>query len=162
MAFHDPVDPLVIGRRQGKPGQFAVHQHDDPRISVARAFIHEASDHWQQCLATGLQLRPARIAHAANRFLQVGARNAQRLRNPPHREPPFRCDRSRKVRLFYSALSSASLRISISMVLRPSSRLRTRIRSSSLRPSKLCSLSSGWTLRHSHIFFVHVDFGLEE
>ncbi len=61
--------------------------------------------------------------------------------NGLHREPSLGCDKSRKFG-FFSDLANASLRISTSIVLRPSSRSRSQTRSSSRRTSELPTTGS--------------------
>ena len=79
---------------------------------------------------------PTRLGVYLQTGVQVRARDAECLRNAPHRVTSLIGEAPSKVGFFTRDRSSASLRISASMVLRPSIRSSSRTRSSRRRTSE--------------------------
>src|SRR5262249_44862211 len=112
-----------------------VHQARDAPVSVGRALVHEPTDQHQQRLVCGLAIGPMRLSGASNPLDQVRTGDRKRGSHGLHCEPSLRPfhDGSGNIGFFTRATSSASLRISTSMVLRPSKRSSSRTRRSSSR-----------------------------
>jgi len=140
----DAQHPLGIDARLAARVQCPVHQCGDAAIAVARAGIDDRADCRQQLRILGLAVGTARLGGAAQALGQVGAGHAERVGDRLHREPPVEPPQelSGEVGFFVRARSSASFRISTSMVLRPSRRSRSRTRRSNSRTRLVPTTSS--------------------
>src|SRR5215213_204906 len=145
--LQDPEHPFAVdGRFAFRPEQ-PVQEGCQAAIAIGRPLIDQPADDGQERgilrLAVGAASR--RPGWALN---QVGAGDAQCLGNSLHGVSPSRLlhEASGKIGFFARARSSASLRISASMVLRPSKRSRSRTRFSSSRILLVpTTSSSAWT-----------------
>jgi len=134
---HDPEYTLVVDGGLARPGAFPIRQSRDAAIAVGRALVDQAADELHQSVVVNFAIGAARLGRPTHLVMEMGAGHPDRLGNRLHREPSLGCDKSRKLGFFDSDFASASLRISTSIVLRPSSRSRSRTRSSSRRTSEL-------------------------
>src|SRR6516164_10248637 len=137
LLLHNAEDALMVGRWLALCGQQSVHQGGDAPIAVGGSFIDYPPDQRQEFLIGGFAVMAARCCRSVNTFMQMGSGHAKHVGNRLHREASFSGDASCKLGFFAWALVRASLRISTSMVLRPSRRSSSRTRSSSRRTSEL-------------------------
>src|SRR3954452_6234268 len=121
----------------------AVQKSPDPAIAAGRSLVDDGPD-GKEAGILGFPIRAASLGHLVAPFDQIGAGDAQRTGHGLHREPSSRSlqDTCGKVGFFWRATSMASLRISFSIVLRPSKRSRSRTRFSSSRMRDVPTTSS--------------------
>ena len=135
MNLHDPVNAFVINQSLALVTQQTVQDRRNPPIAVCGAPCNEITDQRNYRCVLRFMVAPTRLCIAFNPLDQIGARNAKRLGNRIHRKSSFSSDAESNVCFFNCDLARASFKISISMVLRPKRRSRSRTRSSSLRTS---------------------------
>src|SRR3954454_16962673 len=121
-----------------------VQESPDPAIAVGWSLVDDGPDGKYEAGILGFPIRAASLGHLVAPFDQIGAGDAQRTGHGLHREPSSRSlqDTCGKVGFFRRATSMASLRISFSIVLRPSKRSRSRTRFSSSRTRDVPTTSS--------------------
>src|ERR1700722_1993287 len=127
-----------------------VYEAPDTPIPVGWALVHQPADQRQKLIVTGLAIGPTPLGAAAHVLDQVRTGDRERVGHRLHGKPSFRSfhDGSCKLGFFTRATSRASLRISTSMVLRPSRRSSSRTRRSSSRTRLVpTTYSSAWTAR---------------
>src|SRR5216683_875691 len=142
MPPHQPIDPLGVDRGQTVGSPLALEERGDPPVPVGWSRVDEAADVGGQLKVAITVLRSAFRPHTLDALGDVRAGEAERLGDRLHREPSGSTELDSKIAFFARAKSSASLRISFSMVLRPKSRSRSRTRSSSRRNSAAGTTSS--------------------
>ena len=140
--LHQPENTFGVDRSLAGGSPLALEERGDPPIAIGRALVDQAADVGGELdvALTGLRatLRPVPFPALDD----VRSCHAQRRGDGLHGESPGRGERDSKVGFFARARSSASLRISTSMVLRPSSRSSSRTRSSSRRTAEAVTTSS--------------------
>jgi hypothetical protein len=138
--LHEPVDPLGVDGIVAGGSPLALEERANPPVSIARPAIHQAPDIGSELCVPGAGLGTALRTFAGRSLNQVGPPRASLRSVSPG---ILRRQRSRQQgRIFTRARSSASLRISTSMVLRPSRRSRSRTRYSSRRTSEAATTSA--------------------
>src|SRR5438046_3111246 len=140
--LHQPVDALGVDRGQTVGSPLALEERGDPPVPVGRARVDEPPDLGDKFKIAIADLRPTPEAGAVDALGNVRASQAERVGHRLHREPSGGTELDSKIAFFTRASSSASLRISFSIVFRPSNRSRSPTRSSSLRTSAAGTTSS--------------------
>jgi hypothetical protein len=147
MLLHQAANTLVIDPRS-VTGSLAPEERGDPSVAVGGLLIDQAADLGSEFQVTFSDLRSPPGTHALHPLGDVGAGNLQRLGNGFHRGEAakqtndFGTKLDRPIASFDRASSSASLRISTSIVFLPSSRSSSRTRSWSCRASAAGTTSS--------------------
>src|SRR5437868_7455828 len=140
--LHQPVDALGVDWGQTVGSPLALEERGDPPVPVARSRVDKAADSGCHFKIAVTGLRSAFRTRALDPLGDVRARQAERIGDLLHREPSDGTELDSKIAFFARASSNASLRISFSMVLRPSNRSRSRTRSSTRRSSAAGTTSS--------------------
>src|SRR5205823_8387100 len=140
--LHQPVDALGVDWGQTVGSPLALEERGDPPVPVGRSRVDKAADSGCHFKIAVPGLRSAFRTRALDPLGDVRARQAERIGDLLHREPSDGTELDSKIAFFARASSSASLRISFSMVLRPSNRSRSRTRSSTRRSSAAGTTSS--------------------
>ena len=105
-------------------------------LTVGRSRIDQTANHWQKRRVLRFLIAPTRLGVHLQTGVKVRARHPECLCDAPHRVASLSGEALSKVGFFARVRSSASLRISASMVLRPSRRSSSRTRSSRRRTSE--------------------------
>src|SRR5579863_7670749 len=140
--LHQSVDPLGVDGIEAGGSPLALEERGDPPVPIARPAIDQASNIGREFCVSSAVLGTALRTLIGRSLNQVGTSHFEGLSDPLYGISSGACDRDSKVGFFTRARSSASLRISTSMVLRPSRRSRSRTRSSSRRTSDAAITSS--------------------
>jgi hypothetical protein len=136
MLLHQPIDALGIDRSQTFGSPLALEERGDPPVAVSRSLIDKVADRGGQLDVAGSFLWAAPGSLAVLAFDDIRAGDAEGRADRLHRVLPGSGEGDSKIGFFARARSSASLRISTSIVLRPSRRSSSRTRSSRRRTSE--------------------------
>src|SRR5271170_7652471 len=136
MLFHQPVDALGIDRGQTVGSPLAPEERGDPPVHVSRTLVDKAADFASKLDIAGSLLWAALRPPAVPALDDIRAGHTECRADRLHRVSPRSGEGDSKIGFFARARSSASLRISTSIVLRPSRRSSSRTRASRRRTSE--------------------------
>ena len=127
--LHQPIDALGVDRSRAGGSPLALEERGDPPVAVGRALIDETPDVGGQLAIALAGLRSTSRPSLVAALDDVRPCDAQRGGDGLYGISSGSGERGSKVGFFARARSSASLKISASMVLRPSSGSSSRTRS---------------------------------
>src|SRR6516225_2300268 len=142
MLLHQPVDALSIDRGQTVEWPLALEERGDPPVPVRRTLVDKAADFASKLDIAGALLWAAPRPLAVPALDDIRAGHTECRADYLHRVSPGSGEGDSKIGFFARVSSSASLRISTSIVLRPSRRSSSRTRSSRRRTSEAATTSS--------------------
>jgi hypothetical protein len=143
--LHDPENTLGIDDRLALVAPLPIQQCRHQSLAIGRPQFGEERE------VMRLPISAPRLATLIRALDQVGPRDAQDLGNGAQWEPSFGSlhEGSSDDRFFLGARSSASLRISASIVFLPSMRSRSRTRFSNSRTWEAATTSSSALRQHA-------------
>ena len=130
---HVAIHALVVDPGLVVLGKLASQQHCNATITVGRPCIDQAAIYWQRRRVLRLLITPTRLGVHLQTVVELRTLHPECLRNVPQRVTSLIRGALSKAGSFTRDRSSASLRISSSMVLRPSRRSSSRRRPSRRR-----------------------------